>query len=182
MRYAVQSTGHTTVRAARRGLALMVLTGLCGQGAPAQWTQWGGSKRDFAAEATGLADKWPESGPRQIWRRELGRGHSSIVVDDGRLYTLLRRGEQDVYVSLDAKTGETLWEMAYDAPAKKGMLLDYGPGPHSTPLTVSAPTVGRASNPFAPIADAPPIPAGSAALGAREYWRRQMRWWTLGCD
>src|SRR5687768_12532759 len=57
-------------------------------GASNSWTQWGGPTRNFIVNTTGLADKWPEAGPPVIWSRPLGTGHSAILVDDGRLYTM----------------------------------------------------------------------------------------------
>ena len=102
----------------------------------AQWPQWAGPNRDFSCEVGGLADRWPADGPRRLWSREIGGGHSSIIVDDGVLYTMCRRGEQDAILALDAETGRTRWETRYDAPAKPDMELEFGPGPHSTPLLV----------------------------------------------
>src|SRR5687768_3588356 len=46
------------------------------------WTQWGGPTRNFIVNSTGLAEKWPETGPPVIWSRPLGTGHSAILVDD----------------------------------------------------------------------------------------------------
>jgi outer membrane protein assembly factor BamB len=100
------------------------------------WTQWGGPDRNFMPTATGLAAKWPDAGPKQLWTRELGPGHSAVSVESGVLYTMYRKGDQDVVAALQASDGRTLWESAYDAPAKPDMLLDFGPGPHSTPLIV----------------------------------------------
>ena len=39
-------------------------------------------------------------------------------------------------IALDAASGRTLWEHAYDAPILSGMNVEYGTGPHSTPLVV----------------------------------------------
>ncbi|MBI4718067.1 MAG: PQQ-like beta-propeller repeat protein [Planctomycetes bacterium] len=103
--------------------------------ARAQWTQWGGPKRDFSVDVKGLADKWPEDGPHRLWTRELGDGYSTITVDDGKLYTMYRIAEDELVVCLDAKTGKTLWEHKYAAPFTKEM-AEFGPGPHSTPLIV----------------------------------------------
>ena len=58
----------------------------------AGWTQWGGPTRDFQSSSTGLAESWPAGGPPVLWSRPLGTGHSSIVVDDGRLFTMYRSG------------------------------------------------------------------------------------------
>src|SRR4029453_7180726 len=57
-----------------------------------QWHQWGGRDRNFILHAAALAERWPDSGPPQIWSRPLGTGHSAIVADEGRLYTMYRAG------------------------------------------------------------------------------------------
>jgi len=73
------------------------------------WTQWGGPQRNFMTEAKGLAESWPAAGPKRLWSRELGEGHSSVVAEAGRLYTMYSRGEQEFVVALEAATGKTLW-------------------------------------------------------------------------
>jgi outer membrane protein assembly factor BamB len=111
----------------------------------AQWPQWGGPTRDFQAPSSGLAETWPKEGPPVLWSRPLGTGHSSIVVDDGRLFTLYRAGNgrakagpwdtEEAVVALDAKTGQTIWEHKYSA--RSGYEdFSFGPAPHSTPLVV----------------------------------------------
>lgn len=104
------------------------------------WPQWGGRNRNFMTDSTGLAKVWPAGGPRQLWSRALGEGYSSIAVEAGRLYTMYRgQGEhvgQDVVIAIDAATGETIWQYRYEASAPRRMNLEYGPGPHATPLVV----------------------------------------------
>jgi outer membrane protein assembly factor BamB len=106
------------------------------------WPQWGGPRRNFVVETTGLASTWPASGPPKLWERDLGEGHSSVVAEGGRLYTMyrplgmlamVRRSQQEVVVALDAATGKTVWEYAAEAPTS-GLNLSEGAGPHSTPL------------------------------------------------
>jgi outer membrane protein assembly factor BamB len=107
------------------------------------WRQWGGPSRDFMINVTGLADSWPEGGPRTIWSRPLGTGHSSILVDDGMLFTMYRPGNgrarqgpwdaSESVVALDAATGKTIWEHKYPSKIED---FSFGPGPHSTPLIV----------------------------------------------
>ncbi len=101
----------------------------------ATWPQCGGPARDFTAPAAELAATWPAEGPKQLWRRELGDdGYSGIVADGGRLYTMARRGDDEVVMAIDAATGETVWEYAEAVPLDaEAMRLDYGPGPMSTP-------------------------------------------------
>jgi outer membrane protein assembly factor BamB len=107
------------------------------------WTQWGGPTRNFIVNTTGLADTWPEGGPPVIWSRPLGTGHSAILVDDGRLYTMYRAGNgrarqgpwdaEETVIAMDAATGKTLWEHKYPSRRED---FSFGAGPHSTPLIV----------------------------------------------
>jgi outer membrane protein assembly factor BamB len=103
--------------------------------AQGEWPQWGGPGRDFVVKSKGLRSAWPAAGPKRLWTRELGEGHSGIVADGGTLYTMFGRGAQESVVAIDAKDGRTKWEYFYSAPAD-GMNLEHGRGPHSTPLVV----------------------------------------------
>jgi outer membrane protein assembly factor BamB len=111
---------------------------------PSPWTEWGGASRNFMIEGgPPLADTWPEQGPPVLWTRPLGTGHSSIVVDDGRLYTMYRKGDgrarrgpweaEEAVIALDAKSGATIWEHKYPSRRED---FGFGAGPHSTPLVV----------------------------------------------
>ncbi len=106
----------------------------------AQWKQWGGPSRNFTVKAEELADKWPDGGPRKLWHRALGDGYSSIVYDDGVLYTMYRKGRtsaEEFTVGLDAKTGGTLWEHGSRSPLLSRDDSGWGgQGPNATPLIV----------------------------------------------
>jgi outer membrane protein assembly factor BamB len=104
--------------------------------AAADWAQWGGPNRNFRLSVDHKAFSWPASGPKQLWRRDLGDGYSSLVVSGNQVYTMYRRGSQDVVIALDPATGKTVWETPIDAPHASGMNIEAGPGPHSTPLIV----------------------------------------------
>ena len=108
------------------------------------WRQWGGPHRNFAVDIPAGAphvSAWPASGPRQIWSRPLGLGHSTILYEEGRLYTLYRPGDgkaktgpwiaEEAVIALDASTGATLWEHRYPSAVQD---FSRGAGPHSTPL------------------------------------------------
>jgi outer membrane protein assembly factor BamB len=108
------------------------------------WRQWGGPDRNFVVEASGLADAWDDGGPPSLWSRPLGLGHSALVVDEGRLFTLYRPGSdsrggpwesREVVVAMDTATGETIWEFAY---ASEPLDFGNGAGPHATPLVVGS--------------------------------------------
>ena len=103
--------------------------------AQSDWLQWGGPSRNFTANSKGLAATWPEAGPRKLWSRPLGAGHSAIVAGGNTLYTMYSEGEQESVIALSADTGKTIWEHKYASP-HAGLALEYGAGPHSTPLLV----------------------------------------------
>lgn len=106
-----------------------------GAAPPAGWPQFGGPDRNFTVGAAGLAEGWPATGPKELWRRDLGEGFSPVAADGGRLFTMYQRGEQEVVVALDAATGRTLWEHASHAPITANM--SRAPGPRSTPLVTA---------------------------------------------
>lgn len=103
--------------------------------AEAQWPQWGGPDRNFMVETSGLADSWPNDGPRRLWNRELGDGYSSIAYDNGVLYTMYRKEQTDdneYTIALDANSGKTIWERQHPSPVPEdGRRF---PGPNTTPL------------------------------------------------
>ncbi len=111
-----------------------VLTALAASPVAGQWSQWGGPNQDFKVASKGLAETWPDTGPRQLWSRDLGEGYSGMVVVRGRVFTMYRDGEQEVVVALRAKDGETIWEHRYDAPIGEKHVNEFGRGPRSTPL------------------------------------------------
>ncbi len=108
----------------------------------ADWRLWGGPQRDFTADDARLAESWPPEGPRELWRRPLGEGYSGVAYADGILYTMFHRAmpywlvfaeQQEVVTALDAKTGETLWEYAYQESFRPEY-AEIGPGPYAMPV------------------------------------------------
>jgi len=116
-------------------VAFLLFAGALALAQTSGWPQWGGPQRNFVVDAKGLAQAWPAAGPRRLWSRELGEGHSSIVVDGDRLYTMYSKGGQEFVIALDASGGKTIWERG-NAFSTAGLALENGNGPHSTPLLV----------------------------------------------
>jgi outer membrane protein assembly factor BamB len=116
-------------------LALFLLmTKTAAMAQTSDWAQWGGPHRDFKSETKGLATTWPATGPRRLWQRELGEGYSAIAAERGMLFTMYRRGDNEIVVALDASTGKTIWEYSYAALFSPEYDMSNGPGPHATPL------------------------------------------------
>jgi len=105
------------------------------QGTP--WPQWGGPGRDFLADSKGLAESWPATGPRQLWKRPLGEGYSCLLFQDNVIYTMYGRPGQEVVLAADASTGKTLWEYA-TAITFRSDAPDMGNGPHASGLVAGS--------------------------------------------
>lgn len=101
-------------------LVVIVLSGISAnaESPDRDWTQWGGPDRNFTiANSPKLIDAWPASGPKEMWRRDLGDGYSTIVSDGKMLYTMYRNAsDEEVVVALNAATGAIAWEYKYAAP------------------------------------------------------------------
>src|SRR5687768_3563290 len=139
------------VGGSRRSLACLFVIAAAGaasslvtaQTSAPSWTQWGGPTRDFMSPSTGLAATWPAGGPKRLWSRAFGEGHSMVLAEGGRLYSMYRpaapaRGrfaQEEVVAALDAASGKTIWEHKYASPTA-GIDYTEGAGPHATPLIV----------------------------------------------
>ena len=131
----MQLNESTGIRRTRPLLLITALAVTASSAARAQWPQFGGPNRNFMVDVKGLADTWPEDGPKKIWHRELGDGYAEIAVDGGVLYTMYRTGEDEFAVALDAETGKTIWEHKTPSPFTE-LMAQFGPGPHTTPAVV----------------------------------------------
>ena len=114
-------------------LLVSVLAGAAGPSTPA-WPSWGGPNGNFSVDENGLPATFAAAAPRRLWQRNLGEGYSSIVTDGALLYTMYRRGHEEVVVAIDPTTGKTKWEYGYDATFRPEMEMENGSGPHATPL------------------------------------------------
>ena len=130
-------TGEVSTRTPRR-VATALLTAGCllhaGHAVAQDWLQWGGPDGDFKVDAGPLADSWPADGPKQLWKRPLGEGYSSILYQGGRLFTMYRDGDDEIVISVDAGTGETRWQQRDRPELWRDMTHHFGRGPNATPL------------------------------------------------
>ncbi len=94
------------------------------------WPQWRGPNRDGISNETGLLKQWPADGPPLAWKTKgAGNGYSSIVISNGKLYTMGLRGDREFIVAFDVATGKEAWATAHG----KAFRNDQGDGPRGTP-------------------------------------------------
>lgn len=99
-------------------------------GPEGEWPQWRGPSRDGKVVSEGLRGDWSEDGPAILWRRPLGEGFGAIAVAAERLLVLYADGRQESLAALDARSGETLWELPFGRTFRE----NHGDGPRTSPL------------------------------------------------
>jgi outer membrane protein assembly factor BamB len=99
------------------------------------WLQWGGPRRDFIVDSSRISS-WKSDGPRELWSRSLGDGYAGIAVEGTTLYTAYRRATQEVIVAINANTGKTVWEYAYDNPFQSAYSENISSGPRAMPQVI----------------------------------------------
>ena len=103
-----------------------LLLGADAKGSKADWPQWRGPKRDAVSADHGLIKTWDEQGPPLAWKAGgLGAGFASVVLADGKLFTMGRRKIGEELIALSGDEGKELWSI------KVG--LDAADEPGSTP-------------------------------------------------
>lgn len=137
---------HRTEFPRRLTTALLLVVGALPAAAD-DWPQWLGPKRDGVWRETGLIDRFPEGGPKVLWRTPVGGGYSGPAVAGGKVYLLDRQLAQGArnpgdpfprtrnlkgterVLCLDAATGKERWKHEYDCAYN----ISYPVGPRCTP-------------------------------------------------
>lgn len=111
----------------------------------ADWPQWMGPNRDDVWSETGIVEKFPDGGPKVLWRKSINGGFAGPAVANGKVYVTdyLRsagdekpaptkrndlKGKERV-LCLDAKSGHEIWKHEYDC----NYAISYPAGPRCTP-------------------------------------------------
>lgn len=127
---------------------LLCLTATLSPGFADDWPQWLGPQRDSVWRETGILQRFPEGGPRVLWRAPVALGYSGPAVAEGRVFVMdyevesgkvtnnpgardMLQGTERV-LCLDAKTGGLLWKHEYPRPYR----VSFGGGPRCTPTVV----------------------------------------------
>jgi outer membrane protein assembly factor BamB len=91
------------------------------------WPQFLGPSRNGVYVGAELNDKWGPTGPRVLWRKQIGQGLSGPVVAQKRLILFHRIDDREVVESLDALTGAPQWRHAYPTTYRDDFGFDEGP-------------------------------------------------------
>lgn len=98
------------------------------------WPRFRGANFDGVSQEKNWLGAWPGGQPKQLWKKNVGTGFSSLVVAEGRVFTVGHAKDQDTLYCFHADTGAEIWKHAY---AQKLDPKYYDGGPSATP-TVEA--------------------------------------------
>jgi outer membrane protein assembly factor BamB len=93
----------------------------------ADWPQFLGPSRNGIYVGAPLNEKWPSTGPRALWRKQIGQGLSGPVVAGKRLILFHRVDDREVVEAFDALTGAPQWRHAYATTYRDDFGFDEGP-------------------------------------------------------
>ena len=126
-------------------LAAMIAASMGTVAMAEDWPQWMGPNRDNRWNATNVLDRFPEGGPKVVWRSKVAGGYSGPAVVGDRLYVTDFVSEAEVKVDnfnratyagkervlcLDATTGKEIWK--HEDPVTYS--ISYPAGPRCTPI------------------------------------------------
>jgi outer membrane protein assembly factor BamB len=115
-------------------LVAIVVTGAAALLA-ADWPQFLGPSRNGVYTGPPIAESWPSTGPRVVWRKHVGEGFAGPAVAAGRLILFHRVAREEVVESLDARTGAPQWRHAYTTTYRDDFGFDEGP--RAVPVVVN---------------------------------------------
>ncbi len=93
------------------------------------WTNYRGPNRDGRYEEMPVRTTWPSGGLPLLWKEPVGVGYASVVIAEGRVYTIEQRRRQEVVAAYDVGTGREVWTQAWSAEYTD----ETGDGPRTTP-------------------------------------------------
>ena len=113
------------------GIALSAIaTCFCSTVKAADWPHYRGPNYDGISSEAGWSSTWPASGPKELWKREIGTGFATMSISKGRVYATGNIDDQDILYCLDAETGKEIWKTSYPCPL---LNKNHEGGPCATP-------------------------------------------------
>jgi outer membrane protein assembly factor BamB len=93
----------------------------------ADWPQFLGPDRNGTTAGPPLLESWGPSGPKVVWRKQVGQAFAGPAVVQNRVLVFHRVGNEEVLESLDVKTGASVWRYAYPTTYRDDFGFDEGP-------------------------------------------------------
>lgn len=96
------------------------------------WLSFRGGDREGVVSGITLPD-WTTSPPKEVWRRRVGPGWSSVIAVGDYLFTQEQREDREAVICYNAKTGDEVWVHSSQECAERFEDSLSGTGPRATP-------------------------------------------------
>ena len=139
------SSSPKIVELIRKQILILAALGLSYSSISADdWPQWFGPTRDGIWREEGIIARFPESGPKVIWRTPIGAGYSGAAVSKGKVFITDRQPDTnrerlgnrasknpgtDRLLCLNESSGKIIWQHRY----RSEYTVSYPSGPRATP-------------------------------------------------
>ncbi len=94
------------------------------------WSDFRGPGRAGIYDQQPINTNWQAKRPPEVWRQKIGGGYASMVVAQGKVYTIEQRRDKEVVAAYNFETGRQVWEHAWTARFVESL---GGDGPRATP-------------------------------------------------
>lgn len=97
------------------------------------WLAWRGNSHNGVVSETNVSLKWAGKEPQPLWKVNIGKSYSTVVVKEDRVYTMGNQdNKSDVVYCFDVKSGSLIWQYSYSHPLRK---QSADPNPTATTAT-----------------------------------------------
>ena len=96
----------------------------------ADWLSYRGPTQNGISPEKAWNAQFPASGPKELWKKDLGTGLSSVTVSDGHAYSMGNKDGNDFIYCLETATGKEVWVHQFPIALDPNM---FEGGPRSTP-------------------------------------------------
>jgi outer membrane protein assembly factor BamB len=105
-------------------ISLCALADVCVGG---DWPQILGPNRDGIAVGETLLKEWPDSGPEEVWKADVGQGFAGVAVYEDVVYGFHRVDDAEIVEARAAATGDVIWTRKFPCDYQGGYSNDSGP-------------------------------------------------------
>lgn len=94
------------------------------------WSDFRGPGRAGIYDQQPINTDWKAKSPPEVWRQKIGGGYASMVIAEGKVFTIEQRRNKEVVAAYNFETGRQVWEHEWTARFEESL---GGDGPRATP-------------------------------------------------
>ncbi|MCA9050670.1 MAG: PQQ-binding-like beta-propeller repeat protein [Planctomycetaceae bacterium] len=127
-----RSGRRVSVRKLSALLPAICLLAAGGQSSAEDWPCFLGPRHDGTSAETTVSPDWPDSGPKVLWKQEIGTGYGAPSILGDRLVVHHREGDTEIVSCRSVTNGSEVWQYSY--PSAFSDPYGYNNGPRCSPV------------------------------------------------